>query len=447
MAGRQPRRVIVATLLGTSLEWYDFFLYGTAAALVFGSAFFPEAEPLAGTMLAFATYGVGFIARPIGAVLFGHFGDRVGRKNVLAVTLLLMGMGTFLIGLLPTYASMGVAAPVLLVVLRFVQGLSLGGEWSGAVLMAIEHGDPGRRGLSASWPQVGVPAGSLLAAGALGLGDLLLSDSAFMIWGWRLPFLLSGVLALVGLWIRMTMAESPLFTESPARTQPRIPLLEVVRTHPRALCSIFCARVGVDIAFYVFTLYLLTYLTGPVGMTRDVGVNAVFIASAAQLLLIPLFGALSDRIGRRPVYLAGVIGAAVWIFAFFPLLDTGSFPVIALAVSVALLTHAAMWGPQAAFFAEMFTARVRYSGTSLASQLAGVVSGAIAPIVSVVLLNRFGSTIAISLYVVAALAVSAFGLMIAPKPVMWPSDGETRPVCAPSATTQGGRRRRQASRR
>ncbi|MDH2427725.1 MFS transporter [Sphaerisporangium sp. TRM90804] len=410
----RSRKVVLACLLGTSLEWYDFFLYGTAAALVFGRLFFPGADPLTGTLLAFATYGAGFVARPIGGVLFGHFGDRVGRRNVLAVTLLVMGMGTFLIGLLPTYATIGVAAPVLLVVLRFVQGLSLGGQWGGAVLLSMEHGRPDRRGLDASWVQAGVPAGNLLAAGALALGELALSDDAFLTWGWRVPFLLSGLLALVGLWIRAGIAESPLFTEVAARS--RRPLAEVVRTHPRALAAAFCARIGVDVAFYVFTLYVLTYLTGTVGVSRNTGLSALSIASAAQLVLIPLFGHLSDRAGRRVVPLAGAAGAAVWAFVFFPLLDQGSFPAIVLAVGVALLFHAAMYGPQAAFIAELFATRVRYSGTSLGYQLAGVAGGALAPIVAIVLLDRFGSTTAVSLYVVAALAVTVAGLAIAPRP-------------------------------
>jgi MFS family permease len=326
-----PRRVIVASLVGTSLEWYDFFLYGSAAALVFGKLFFPSFAAVTGTLLAFATYAVGFVARPLGGIVFGHFGDRVGRKGVLVVTLVLMGGATFAIGLLPTYAAWGAAAPVLLVTLRFLQGLGLGGEWGGAVVMTMEHGGDERRGLNASWPQVGVPAGNLLAAGVLWLLNTVQSDAAFLSWGWRVPFLLSGVLVLVGLWIRFTVAESPRFAEvEGASATARLPLVEVLATHPRSLLVAMAARVGTDVAFYVFTLYVLTYVTGTVGLPRSYALSAVLIGSAVQLALIPLFGALSDRVGRRPVYAAGAIGAALWAFAFFPLLDTGNRAAIVL---------------------------------------------------------------------------------------------------------------------
>ncbi|WP_068924351.1 MFS transporter [Planobispora rosea] len=416
MAGSQSRRVIVASLIGTSLEWYDFFLYGSAAALVFDKLFFPTFEPLTATLLALLTYAVGFVARPLGGVVAGHFGDRVGRKNVLVATLLLMGISTFLIGLVPGYATIGVAAPLLLVALRFLQGLGLGGEWGGAVLMSIEHGDPRRRGFNASWPQVGVPLGNLLAAGALGVLSATLSEDAFLTWGWRIPFLLSGVLVVVGLWIRLRIVESPLFAEvEQTGRKARMPLLEVVRTHPRELASAFLARIGVDVAFYTFVTYSLSYVSTTLGLDRGVALNAVLIGSAVQLFLIPLFGALSDRVGRRPVYLAGAAATAIWVFAFFPLLDTGSFPVIALASIVALACHAAMYGPQAAFIAELFSTRLRYSGASMGYQLAGIVGGALAPIIALQLLETFGVTLAISLYVVAALALTAAGLLIAPE--------------------------------
>ncbi|MEU7834297.1 MFS transporter [Nonomuraea sp. NPDC049129] len=413
---RQTRRVILASLIGTSLEWYDFFLYTTAATLVFGKLFFPTFDPLNATLLALTTNAVAFVARPLGGIVFGHFGDRAGRKTVLVVTLLVMGVSTFLIGVLPGYDSVGALAPVLLATLRFVQGLGLGGEWGGAVIMSLEHGDDRRRGFNASWPQVGVPAGYVLATGTLAILSFTLSDAAFLSWGWRVPFLLSGVLVLVGLWVRLKVTESPLFTELARQgAKAKMPLLEVLRTHPRALLSAFTARIGVDVAFYTFTAYILVYLTGPLKLERSVGLNAVLIGSALQLALIPLFGALSDRVGRRPVYFAGVIGAAVWVFVFFPLLDTKSFPLIALAAIVALITHAAMYGPQAAFIAELFSTRLRYSGASMGYQVAGIVGGALAPIIALKLFAAYGTTTAVSLYVVAALAVTAVGLAIAPE--------------------------------
>jgi metabolite-proton symporter len=408
--------VIVASLIGTSLEWYDFFLYGSAAALVFGKLFFPQFESLTGTLLAFATYAVGFLARPLGGVIFGHFGDRVGRRNVLVVTLLLMGGATFAIGLLPTYATIGIAAPILLVALRFLQGLGLGGEWGGAVLMSLEHGGADRRGFNASWPQVGVPAGNLLAAGVLWLLSGVLSDQAFLSWGWRVPFLLSGVLVVVGLWIRLAISESPLFAEvESAGTKARLPLVEVLRRHPRGLLVAMAARIGTDVAFYTFTLYILTYITTTLGLPRSVGLRAVLVGSAFQLLLIPFFGALSDRYGRRPVYAAGAASAAVWAFAFFPLLDTANTAVIVLATVVALATHAAMYGPQAAFIAEMFSTRLRYSGASMGYQIAGILGGALAPIVSIKLVQVTGSAFAVSVYVLAALVLTLVALLFAPE--------------------------------
>ena len=411
-----PRRVIVASLIGTSLEWYDFFLYGSAAALVFGKLFFPQFSSLTGTLLAFATYAVGFVARPLGGVIFGHFGDRVGRRNVLVITLLLMGAATFAIGLVPTYAAIGAAAPILLVVLRFLQGLGLGGEWGGAVIMSVEHGGARRRGLNASWPQVGVPAGNLLAAAVLWVLNSLLSDSAFLSWGWRVPFLLSGVLVLVGLWIRLTITESPLFAEvEESGAKAKMPLVEVLRRHPRGLLVAMAARIGTDVAFYTFTLYVLTYITGTLKLPRGVGLAAVLIGSAFQLALIPAFGALSDRIGRRPVYAIGAASAAAWAFAFFPLLDTENRAVIVLATVVALATHAAMYGPQAAFIVELFSTRLRYSGASMGDQIAGIFGGALAPIISIKLVQVTGSAFAVSAYVLVALLITLVALWFAPE--------------------------------
>src|SRR4029079_4015930 len=309
------RRVIVASLIGTSLEWYDFFIYGTAAALVFNKLFFPSFEPLVGTLLAFATYAVGFIARPVGGVVFGHYGDKLGRKNVLVVTLLLMGIATFAIGLLPTHATIGVWAPVRVVALRFLQGLGLGGEWGGAVLMTLESGDASRRGLNASWPQVGVPIGLLLANGVLSLMSAVTSKEAFLSWGWRVPFLLSGLLVLVGVWIRMTIAESPVF--APAHdaeveveaSEQGVPIVEVLRRYPKQVLLAIGARVGVDVAFYTFVLFVATYVATYLKLPKSYALNAVFIAAALQIVFIPWFGHLSDRFGRRPVYLFGAVGA------------------------------------------------------------------------------------------------------------------------------------------
>ena len=410
------RRVIVASLIGTSLEWYDFFIYGTAAALVFNKIFFPDFEPLVGTLLAFATYAVGFVARPLGGVIFGHYGDKLGRKNVLVITLLLMGIATFAIGLMPTYAAIGIWAPILLVALRFVQGLGLGGEWGGAVLMTLESGDPKRRGLNASWPQVGVPIGLLLANGVISLVDSVTTDAAFESWGWRVPFLLSGVLVIVGLWIRLTIAESPLFRELEVSDKKvRAPIVDVVKLYPKQVLLAIGARVGVDVAFYTFVLFITTYVVTYLELPNSYALNAVLIAAACQVVLIPCFGMLSDRMGRRPVYLFGAIGAAIWVFVFFALLDTGNLALIVLATVVALVLHAAMYGPQASFIAEMFPTRVRYSGASMGYQLAGILGGALAPIISVALLDRFDTSLVVSVYVVLTLAVTTVCVLLAPE--------------------------------
>jgi metabolite-proton symporter len=386
-------KVVFASLVGTAVEWYDFFLYGSAAALVFGSQFFPKSDPVAGTLLAFGTYALGFVARPLGGVVFGHFGDRLGRKKMLVASLLMMGLATIAIGLLPTYASIGPAAPLLLLGCRLLQGFAVGGEWGGAVLMAAEHGDDARRGFWSSWPQAGVALGNLLATGVLWILALVQPDSAFDAWGWRIPFLLSAVLVMTGLWVRLSVEESPLFRRAQAqlaeRKAPHQPLLEVVRRHPREIVLAMGMRLAENIAYYLFTVISITFLTTYAGKPADKGtiLTALVIGSAVQFVLIPLIGALSDRIGRRPLYLAGAIGVAVWIYPFLRLVGTRSAGPITLAVVVGLILHALMYAPQAAFFAELFGTTVRYTGASVGYQLASILAGAPAPIIALKLLG------------------------------------------------------------
>jgi metabolite-proton symporter len=411
----RPTRVLAASVVGTSLEWYDFFLYATASAVVFNKLFFPSFDPLVGTLLAFSTAAAGFVARPLGGMLFGHLGDRTGRKQVLILTLLVMGAATFLIGLLPSYASIGVAAPIMLGLLRFIQGIGLGGEWGGAVLMSVEHGDPRHRGFNASWPQIGVPVGNLTAAAVLGLLSATLSDQAFLSWGWRIGFWASGLLMLVGLWIRKAIAESPLFEEVQHKDErARMPLVEVITQHPRGLLISMGLRIGTDVAFYTFTSYILVYLTSNLHLPRSIGLTAVLVGSAFQLALIPLFGALSDRVGRRPVYAIGAASAAIWSFAFFPLLNTRSTPIIIGTAVIALLTHAIMYGPQAAFVSELFSTKLRYSGTA-GYQLAGLLSGAIAPIVAIALVKQWHTPYAVSIYVLAMIVLTLLAILASPE--------------------------------
>ncbi|MEW9529112.1 MFS transporter [Microbispora sp. NPDC049125] len=408
-------KVVGASLVGTTIEWYDFFLYGSAAALVFNKLFFPTADALTGTLLAFLTYAVGFVARPLGGLVFGHFGDRIGRKRLLVVSLLLMGGATFLIGCLPTYATLGVAAPVLLTVLRLVQGFALGGEWGGAVLLVSEHGEPRNRGFWASWPQAGAPGGNLLATGVLAVLAAVQTDEAFLAWGWRIAFLLSGVLVLIGLWIRLTVTESPVFTEALARQEPapQAPILGVLRHHWRDVLIAIGARMAENVSYYVMTAFVLVYGTTAAGLPKGTVLNAVLIGSAVHFVTIPLWGALSDRLGRRPVYLLGAAGIGLWAFAFFPLIDTKSFALVTLAVTVGLLFHGAMYGPQAAFFSELFATRMRYSGVSIGYQLASIVAGAVAPLIAVALLDAYGSSVPVSVYVAGAAVLTLIAVLIA----------------------------------
>lgn len=409
------RRVIGASLIGTTIEWYDFFLYGSAAALVFNRLFFPDYDPLVGTMLAFATYALGFIARPVGGIVFGHFGDRIGRKKLLMWSLVLMGAATVLIGLLPTYAQIGIWAPVALIVLRLVQGFAVGGEWGGAVLMAAEHGDAKRRGFWASWPQAGVPAGNLLAAGVLALLAGFQPEDAFLDWGWRVPFVLSAILVVVGWYIRNRVAESPMFEKAidEAEAPPKLPAIEVVRERPKALVLGAGLRIGENISYYILTVFSLTYLVDVAAETRSLALNALLIGAAVQFLAIPFFAWLSDRIGRRPVYAFGGLGLAAWSFLLFPLLGSGEPASIVLALVVGLVLHGAMYGPQAAFITELFPTRIRYSGVSLAYQLTAIVGGSLAPIIALALYQHYGSALPVAIYVGVACAVSGVSALFA----------------------------------
>jgi len=408
-AARQPagaiRLVALASLIGTTIEWYDFFLYGTAAATVFNRLYFPTFDPLAGTMAAFATYTVGFAARPIGGIVIGHYGDRIGRKSMLVLTLTIMGAATFGIGLLPTYAQIGPWAAAALVVLRLLQGFGVGGEWGGAVLMAVEHAPPGARGFYGSWPQIGVPAGLLLST-AVFAQFARLPEAQFLAWGWRVPFLVSILLVAVGLVIRLRVLETPVFTRlKRERIESRRPALEVLSTHPREVLLAIGARLAENGAFYIYTVFVLVYGTQKVGIDREIVLNGILVAAACAIVAIPICGAISDRIGRRPVYLFGAAVTALWAYPLFRLLDTGSTPLVWLALVVALVfAHSPMYGPQAAFLAELFDTRVRYSGASLGSQLASVVAGGLSPFIATALLP-YGRG-ALAAYVIAMALVT-----------------------------------------
>ena len=406
------RAVAVASLIGTTIEWYDFFLYGTAAALVFNRLFFPTFDPLVGTLAAFGTYSVGFLARPIGGMVIGHYGDRIGRKAMLVLTLVLMGLATFGIGLLPTYAQIGPWAAVALVTLRLVQGFGIGGEWGGAVLMAVEHAPAGARGFYGSWLQIGVPAGLLLSTAVFAVFARLPEDQ-FLSWGWRIPFLLSIVLVGVGLIIRLRILETPAFNRiKETGSEARRPLVELLQTQWKQVLLAIGARFAENGAFYIYTVFVLVYGTEKVGLSRQTILNGVLIAAACALVSIPVCGALSDRIGRRPVYLFGACATALFAYPLFWLLDTGSPPLVWLALVVALVfAHSPMYGPQAAFLAELFGTRVRYSGASLGAQLASVVAGGLSPFIATALLP-YGRG-ALASYIIAMAIVTVVAVFVA----------------------------------
>ena len=417
------RPVILASFIGTTIEWYDFFLYGTAAALVFNKLFFPTLSPLAGTLSAYGTFAVGFVARPLGGALFGHYGDRVGRKTMLVWSLLIMGVATALMGILPGYERLGIWAPLLLVTLRFLQGIGVGGEWGGAVLMAVEHSTAGKRGLHGSWPQMGVPAGLLLSTGIFALVSGTLSESAFLSWGWRVPFLLSVILILIGLFIRLRLLETPQFDRIREAGVSKAPLLEVLRHHPREILVGMAMRFGQNVLFYIFTVFVLGYGERTLGYTRSTMLAGLASAALVGMFSIPLFGALSDRIGRRPVYFAGAVISLLYAFPFFWILGRGpGFVPIAIILGLNL-GQDMMYGPQAAYFAELFSARVRYSGASLVYQLTSVFSGGLAPILATLLLAKQGAW-AVGAYMAVSCLISVIGAALAPE-TAGRSDGRT----------------------
>ncbi len=408
-------RVVAASFIGTTIEWYDFFLYGTAAALVFNRLFFPTLDPVVGTMASFGTYAVGFFARPVGGIVFGHFGDRMGRKSMLVTTLLLMGMATFLMGLLPTYDQIGVAAPVLLIVLRFIQGFGVGGEWGGAVLMVVEHGHSARRGLNASWVQAGVPAGSLLANAVFTLFSTVMPNDAFLRWGWRIPFLFGIGLLGVGLFIRLQIYESPLFEKLRDRKrQAAIPFFEVLKRYPRNVLLAIGSRMAENGGFYVFSVFVLTYATVDLALPRTMVLNCLLIATVLQFVAIPVFGLLSDAVGRRPVYLGGALALAAFAFPFFWLVETKSALWIGAGISIALGSQSAMYAPQAAFFSELFGTDVRYTGASIGYQLASPLAGGLAPLICVWLLKwADGNTWGVALYLILLSAITFLSVWLA----------------------------------
>ncbi|WP_353815561.1 MFS transporter [Agromyces sp. SYSU T00266] len=405
------RRVVAASMAGTVVEWYEFFLYASAATLVFGTVFFPPSDdPYAGIIAAFLTYAVGFIARPLGGIVFGHLGDKYGRKTLLQFSIILIGVATFLIGCLPTYAQIGLAAPALLVLLRFLQGFALGGEWGGAVLLVAEHSPSERRGFWASWPQAAVPVGNLLATLVLFVLSSTLSDEAFLGWGWRVAFWLSAVIVLIGWYIRTKVTDAPIFLEMQAEREAAkatsYGVLEVIKRYPRGVVTAMGLRVAENILYYVVVTFSIVYLTQVV---KEGTANTLLILVAAHVVhfaAIPIAGNLSDRFGRRPVYAAGAVLGATWAFFAFPLMNTGNPIIIWAAIALGLVFHALMYAAQPAIMAEMFPTRMRYSGVSLGYQVTSIFAGSLAPIIATSLLGQFGSSVPIAIYVAIACAIT-----------------------------------------
>jgi len=412
----QVRRAAVASTMGTTIEWYDFFLYNTAAALVFPAVFFPASSAYAGQLESFATYAVGFAARPVGAAIFGHWGDRIGRKATLISTLLVMGIASALIGVMPTYSTVGVWAPTLLVLLRVIQGIGVGGEWGGSITLSMEWGNQRRRGLVASWPQVGVPIGLLLSTGAVSLFSHTMGAS-FDSWGWRIPFLLSILLIGVGMWIRLGVLESPMFKrEVENETVEKQPVLEVIKRNPKEILLSAMLRMSEQMPFYIFTVFVLEYATEDLGFEKTFATNGVMVAAALALFFVPFFGHLSDKLGRKRVYIAGAVLTFLWAIPYFALLNTKASAVVFAAIAVSLIPHNMQYGPQAALIAESFTTRLRYGGAGIGYQLASVVAGGPAPLLAVWLLHTFDSTLPIALYMMAGAVVTVIATILLPEP-------------------------------
>ena len=404
-------RLAAASSIGTTLEWYDFTIYNVMAAVVFGRVFFPSFDPLVGTLLSFSTYAVGYLSRPFGGFVFGHLGDRLGRRFVLVATLMLMGVATGLMGILPSYRTLGVLSPVLLVLLRFVQGAAIGGEWAGAVLLSVEHGSPHQRGRNGSFAQMGPACGTILGTAVVAAISYALSPAEFDAWGWRVPFLLSVALVIFGLGLRRSVDETPEFIELASRSATsRAPVVDVFREHARPLLTSIGARVGPDVMYALLVAFTLTYLTLALHLTRSLALTATMIGAACHAVAIPFFGTLSDHVGRRPVYALGTVLSIAWAFGYFALLDTKRPVPIVIAVAMGMIMHAMMYGPQAAFITEQFPSRVRYAGSSLAYTLTGVVAGGFAPLIFTALYRSYASTIQISVYVAVALVLTLVAL-------------------------------------
>jgi metabolite-proton symporter len=404
---RQLRRAVVAATIGTTIEWYDFFLYSVVTGLVFAKLFFPRSDPLVGTLEAFTIYAVGFLARPVGAAIFGHFGDRIGRKSTLIATLLLMGIATFLVALVPTYEQIGIWGAAALTMLRFIQGVGVGGEWGGSVLLSMEWARTSQsRGFLASWPQFGVPCGLFLANLAV-LAFSRISGDQFLVWGWRIPFLLSLVLVGVGLYIRLGIRETPVFARILAsRRIERAPIVEVIRGQSREIILSAFARLVEQAPFYIFTAFVYAYGVGTLNVSRDFLLVAVLSASLLSFVSIPLFGHISDRIGRKRTYSAGAIATGLFGYVYFGMLDTANPTLIFLAIVLSLVPHGMLYGPQAALIAESFRAHVRYSGASLGYQLASVIAGGPAPFIAAWLYSHYHSSYAIATYIAICSVIS-----------------------------------------